>query len=78
MAIVANYVLNDIEHKLEPLWWQLRGLTYTRTGYGRKIPTSYMVKLPGGKRWRRVYCCQFSNAGTCYVEDKDKNWVCID
>ena len=77
MAILAQHFLNDLEHKQEWLWWQLKGLTYTRTGYGRKIPTIHMVKLPGSPRWRRVYCCIFSNAGTCYVEDKDKNWIVI-
>jgi hypothetical protein len=36
-------------------------------GYpGRKIPTAHMVQLRD-KRWRRVYVCQISNAGTAYV-----------
>jgi hypothetical protein len=26
-----------------------------------------MVRLPGDKRWRRVYCMIWSNIGTCYV-----------
>ena len=62
------------EHKLETtikaLWWQERGLSFTRTGYGPRIPTRYMVRLPGDPRWRRVYCAIFSNSGTCYVEDR--------
>ena len=57
--------LEDLETKEKPLWWQERGLMYTATGYGRKIPTSKMVKYKG--RWRRVYCCIFSNSGTCYI-----------
>jgi hypothetical protein len=55
------------EVKDSPLWWQLRGLSYTASGYGSKIPTSKMVRLPGDKRWRRVYCMIWSNIGTCYV-----------
>ena len=51
--------------KEKPLFWQERGLMYTATGYGRKIPTRYMVQY-GGK-WRRVYCCIFSNVGTLYI-----------
>ena len=51
--------------KEKPLPWQERGLSYTATGYGRKIPTRYMVHH-GGK-WRRVYCCVFSNSGTLYI-----------
>jgi len=53
-----------------PLQWHVRGLQYTASGYGRKIPTPYMVQLPGSPRWRRVYCAIFGNAGTCYVEGK--------
>jgi hypothetical protein len=48
-----------------PLWWQEKGLSYTATGYGKRIPTQHMVRYNG--KWRRVYCCVFSNAGTCYI-----------
>ena len=37
----------------------------SRTGYGDKIPTQYLVFI--AKKWRRVYCRQYSNIGTCYV-----------
>lgn len=39
-------------------------------GYGSRIPVGYEVLLNG--RWRRVYCCQWSNAGTCYIEDRSE------
>ena len=45
--------------------WQKRGLMYTASGYGKKIPTSKQLYILG--RWRRVYCSIFSNSGTCYV-----------
>lgn len=51
--------------KESPLWWQEKGLSFSASGYGRQIPTRYMVKVRN--KWRRVYCCQISNAGTCYV-----------
>lgn len=51
-----------------PLWWQVQGLSFTPSGYGRRIPTSKMIQLPGSPRWRRVYVCIFSNAGTAYVD----------
>ena len=35
------------------------------SGYGSKIPTSYMIKWEN--RWRRVYCTIYSNIGTCYA-----------
>ena len=59
--------LDSVEVKTHPLWWQERGLSYTSTGYGRKIPTTKMLRLPGCHRWRRVYCTIFSNIGTCWV-----------
>jgi hypothetical protein len=34
-------------------------------GYGRQISTDYMAIV--GNKKLRVYCCCFSNAGTCYV-----------
>lgn len=48
---------------------------YSASGYGRKIPTRYMLQL-ADKRWRRVYVCQISNAGTSYVL-VGKAWHCI-
>jgi len=51
--------------KLAPLWWQEKGLSYTVTGYGPRIPTRYMVKWCG--RWRRVYCAVYGNSGSTYI-----------
>ena len=48
-----------------PLDWQRRGLQYTATGYGTKIPTSKVIKWSDGRE-RRVYCDIYSNAGSCY------------
>ena len=75
--ITNRYYLEDLEHKVKLLWWQEKGLSYTASGYGRKIPTSHMVKLPGSPRWRRVYCCIFSNADTNYVEAPNGDWNVI-
>jgi hypothetical protein len=76
MAILSSHYLTDLEHKAAPLWWHKQGLSFTASGYGRKIPTVHMVKLPGSPRWRRVYCCIYSNAGTCYVA-QGKDWIVI-
>ena len=56
---------NGYEVKTSLLWWQKRGLTYTASGYGKKIPTSKMIKFGG--RWYRIYCSIFSNNGTCFI-----------
>ncbi|AEG53163.1 hypothetical protein [Sinorhizobium meliloti] len=60
--------------KESPLWFHDKGLQQTASGYGLKLATPYMVKWNG--RWRRVYCCQISNAGTCYI-GKPGDWLAI-
>jgi hypothetical protein len=51
-----------------PLWWHVKGLQYTASGYGKAIPTRWMVKVDG--RTYRVYCSIYSNNGTCYIKRK--------
>lgn len=46
----------------------------TRSGYGRRLPTRYLVRLPGERRWRRVLAICYSNAATLYV-DTPAGWV---
>jgi hypothetical protein len=75
--IIARHQLASLESKIDLLPWQRAGLSYTASGYGRKIPTRHLVRLPGSPKWRRVYCCIFSNSGTCYVPDKQGNWTVI-
>jgi len=65
--ILHTLYLDEIENKVDLLWWQKKGLSYNRTGYGRKIPTTRIVKLPGSGRWRRVYYCSYSNSRTYFV-----------
>ena len=79
MSIIKTLDLHDLESKDVPLAHHIAGKQYTRTGYGGKIPTATMVKLPGNPRWRRVYCCIYSNIGTCYVTaGKDgKDWIVV-
>lgn len=44
-------------------------------GYGRKIPTDIIVII--GTRWYRVYCCCYSNSGTCYINTKDHKFLAL-
>lgn len=69
-----EYAVNDVNCIRKPLWWQLKGLSYTASGYGNKIPTEYMVRM-FDQRWHRVYCIIHSNNGTCYVVIKGKNYI---
>ena len=54
-----------LETKVDMMPHQERGLSYTATGYGHKIPTTYKVKH--NNRWKRVYCRVFSNNGSLYI-----------
>ena len=54
-----------VDVKIKRTWWQDKSLSYTATGYGKRIPTQYMVKFNG--KWRRVYCRIYSNNGTLYI-----------
>ena len=46
----------------------------TRTGYGPKLATAWLLLLDG-KRWHRLYCMQWSNMGTCYVVVRDERLI---
>lgn len=48
-----------------PLDWQRRGLQETRTGYGPRLKTRYMLRYAG--RLRRIYCTCYSNSGTLFI-----------
>ena len=54
-------------------WWMLRGLSESTSGYGAKLNSGYMIKFEG--RIRRIYVCQFSNAGTCYIKYKGSDII---
>lgn len=43
--------------------------TRNLTGYGRQLPTHYMIKLVNN-RWYRVYAKSFSNAASFYIRTK--------
>ncbi len=51
--------------KMEPMAHHRMGLQFTASGYGARIPMQYMVQVEG--RWRRVYCCIYSNIGTLFI-----------
>jgi|TARA_R110002033_G_scaffold90267_1_gene140273 hypothetical protein len=65
--MAKNYAVNgvSVESKEERLPHQKMNLSYTATGYGRRIPSTFMVKFKN--RWRRVYVAIYSNAGTAYI-----------
>ena len=60
-----NIAGETVLSKHVPLYCHANGLMQTATGYGKRIATATMVQYRG--RWRRVYCCIYSNIGTCYI-----------
>lgn len=67
----VNPSINLLER---PLPHHVRGLSYTATGYGEKIPTRYMVRVYDQK-WRRVYARCFSNVATLYIVHEGEKHV---
>jgi len=59
------YKETDSQLIWSPLWWHERGLSQTASGYGSKLTTPY--KVEHNDRLYRVYCVQFSNAGSFYI-----------
>ncbi len=56
-----------------PLWHHNRGLMQTASGFGRKLSTPYCLHFNG--KLHRVYCCIFSNIGTCYIVSKKRKII---
>ena len=50
-------------------------VNYSRTGYGRRLPTEYMIKTTDGRK-HRVYCTCYSNCGTLWIRYKGKEPCC--
>ena len=52
----------------------------TADGYSLRSgsPSDWMRRLEGENRWRRVYCWQFSNAGTLFIRVNDQPIVVRD
>mgnify|MGYP000343743146 CR=1 FL=1 len=63
--VEGSHIWTNVETKEDCLPWQAMGLTYTASGYGHKIPTTYKVKH--NNRWKRVYCRIFGNCGMLYI-----------
>lgn len=65
--------LAEVETIDAPMYHHTMGYTYTRTGYGAAIPLR--LKVPFNGRLYRVYCTQYSNAGTCWIKSKGVKYI---
>ena len=64
-GVKSAFFTRGVDVIKKPLKWQTMGLQFTATGYGKRIPTEYVCRFNG--KWRRVYCCIYSNIGTLYI-----------
>lgn len=71
----AKYLTQDIAEKKQTQTTPSYGMA--RSGYTLRsgAPSSYMIRLKGEKRWRRVMIWQFSNSGTAFVRIKGERLV---
>jgi hypothetical protein len=53
-----------------PLWWQIRGLRQTASGYGRKLVNGYKINFEG--KLYRLYTTCFSNCGSTWFTVRGK------
>lgn len=66
----------EVPIKIKMMPHHVRGLSWTASGYGARIPTVYMVQVQG--KWRRVYAICYSNAGTCFIGKRYDQTAIID
>lgn len=64
------------ETKISLLWWQKEGLSYTASGYGRKIPTRWMIKFEN--RWYRIHCAIWRKSGKLFIRRKGREFSIIE
>lgn len=72
-APAGPFLTTSTDCRISELRHHRLGLQFTRTGYGARIPSPYMVRLHG--KWRRVYVACFGNSGSAYV-GKPGSWEC--
>jgi hypothetical protein len=73
----VTYLDQPYDQRIKLLPWQRAGLTYTATGYGRKIPSRWQIRIKGESRWRRVYVTQYSNTGTTWIRYRGQDFVVV-
>lgn len=71
-----SFQTNQVPVKIELMPHHVRGLSWTATGYGARIPTRYMVQVNG--KWRRVYAICYSNSGTLYIGKRYNQTAVVD
>ncbi|AYD79621.1 hypothetical protein LINGLNFE_00139 [Enterobacter phage phi63_307] len=60
----------DLRAEYKPLWWHDAGLSKTKSGYGKNIPTPWAVNWAG--RLRRIYSTCYGNAASLHINVNGK------
>lgn len=68
MAESAEWTVLERPYEIidRPLWFHMAGLSQTASGYGKKLTSARVVRLPDGRE-RRVYVTIYSNSGTAWI-----------
>lgn len=75
--ITWEYLPDPYTFEDRPLDWQRAGLQETATGYGSKLTSTRVVRLPDS-RTRRVYITCYSNVGTAWIVLGGRKWIVRD
>ena len=68
----GNYLYADSTDLVDsPLWWQLKGLQQTASGYGKKLTTHWKISFNG--KLYRVYATCFGNVASCWFTVKRRH-----
>ena len=68
-AVTLYRVSADREDLIDsPMWFHKKGLSETRSGYGRRLNSGYKIMFNG--RQYRCYVTIFSNSGTMWFKCK--------
>lgn len=70
----VRYLPEPYTFEDRPLWFHTAGLQETASGYGARLRTARVVRLPDG-RTRRVYLTIYSNVGTAWINLDGRLWV---
>lgn len=63
--------ISNMSIRFEPVPHRVKEIRRRRipvSGYGKDIPTEYMIKWEG--RWYRVYAMQYGNCPTAYIKTR--------
>lgn len=74
-SIYKNIYCETSDLVMSELEFHKRGLSYTASGYGKKIPSPYMISFNG--KLYRLYVTVYSNVGSTWFECKEHGRIYV-